>query len=66
MVAVGTNSERLRGRWFQFQYEDIFKKREGRVFFAGEHTASPHAWINTAMKTAIREAMEIHKLSCQY
>ena len=34
--------------------------REDRVHFAGEHTALPHAWIDTSMKSAIRAAKNIH------
>ncbi|KAK9525108.1 hypothetical protein VZT92_017442 [Zoarces viviparus] len=34
---------------------------EGRVHFAGEHTAFPHAWMETAMKSAIRAATNINK-----
>ncbi|XP_078147902.1 L-amino-acid oxidase-like [Centroberyx gerrardi] len=33
---------------------------EGKVHFAGEHTAFPHAWIETAMKSAIRAAKNIN------
>ena len=33
---------------------------QGRVHFAGEHTDFTHAWIETAMKTAIRAAKNIH------
>ncbi|XP_066469145.1 L-amino-acid oxidase-like [Tiliqua scincoides] len=46
-----------------FQYKYFFKalsQNEGRVFFAGEYTDSPHAWIDTAMKAAIRAASRIH------
>ncbi|KAK1890425.1 L-amino-acid oxidase [Dissostichus eleginoides] len=32
-----------------------------QVHFAGEHTAFPHAWIETAMKSAIRAATNINK-----
>ncbi|CAN9510987.1 unnamed protein product [Ophioblennius macclurei] len=42
--------------------KDLFKS-EGRVFFAGEHTASPHAWIETAMKSALRAAKNISSLT---
>ncbi|XP_049924079.1 L-amino-acid oxidase-like [Epinephelus moara] len=38
-------------------------RHEGRVHFAGEHTAFPHAWIETAMKSAIRAATNINKES---
>nr|XP_015807640.2 L-amino-acid oxidase [Nothobranchius furzeri] len=36
---------------------------EGRVHFAGEHTATPHGWIETAMKSALRAASNIHSLT---
>ncbi|NXC75883.1 OXLA oxidase, partial [Anhinga anhinga] len=39
--------------------QDLFN-HEGRVYFAGEHTAQPHAWIDTSMKSAIRAASNIH------
>ncbi|XP_026178610.1 L-amino-acid oxidase-like [Mastacembelus armatus] len=40
--------------------QELFRP-EGRVHFAGEHTAFPHAWIETAMKSAIRAATNINK-----
>ncbi|KAJ6668133.1 hypothetical protein lerEdw1_015510, partial [Lerista edwardsae] len=46
-----------------FQFAHFFKalsQSEGRVFFAGEHTATPHAWIESSMKSAIRAASSIH------
>ncbi|XP_056153169.1 L-amino-acid oxidase-like [Lampris incognitus] len=36
---------------------------EGRVHFAGEHLGTPHAWIETAMKSAIRAARSINNLA---
>uniref|UniRef100_A0A671R2D7 Amine oxidase n=1 Tax=Sinocyclocheilus anshuiensis TaxID=1608454 RepID=A0A671R2D7_9TELE len=42
-----------------FQMRDYSKsivQNEGRIYFAGEHTARPHAWIETAMKSALRAA----------
>ncbi|XP_019209409.1 L-amino-acid oxidase-like isoform X2 [Oreochromis niloticus] len=39
---------------------ELFKS-EGRVHFAGEHTAFPHAWMETSMKSAIRAAININK-----
>ncbi|KYO19845.1 L-amino-acid oxidase isoform A [Alligator mississippiensis] len=35
-------------------------QREGRVHFAGEHTALPHGWIDTAMKSGVRVARDVH------
>ncbi|XP_072232065.1 L-amino-acid oxidase-like [Leuresthes tenuis] len=40
--------------------KELFRS-EGRVHFAGEHTAFPHAWIETAMKSAIRAATNINE-----
>ncbi len=51
-----------------YQYrelEDFLKAREGRIIFSGEYTATPHGWINTALKAGIRAATEVHKLACQ-
>lgn len=36
---------------------------QGRVHFAGEHTATPHGWIETALKSALRAARNINKLT---
>ncbi|XP_015981119.1 L-amino-acid oxidase isoform X1 [Rousettus aegyptiacus] len=32
----------------------------GRLYFAGEHTAYPHGWVETAVKSALRAALLIH------
>ncbi|XP_058713357.1 L-amino-acid oxidase [Poecile atricapillus] len=46
---------------YQFvDYSQALFTHEGRVHFAGEHTAQPHAWIDTAMKSAIRASSNIH------
>uniref|UniRef100_A0A8C0IPQ5 Amine oxidase n=1 Tax=Chelonoidis abingdonii TaxID=106734 RepID=A0A8C0IPQ5_CHEAB len=47
-----------------YQFADYSKplfQNEGRVHFAGEHTAQPHGWIDTAMKSAVRAARNIHE-----
>ncbi|KAI4794789.1 hypothetical protein KUCAC02_031840 [Chaenocephalus aceratus] len=44
--------------------EEMFRS-EGRVHFAGEHTAFPHAWIETAMKSAIRAATNINEAAAK-
>ena len=44
------------------EYSRELFRSEGRVHFAGEHTAFPHAWIETSMKSAIRAAMNINNL----
>lgn len=47
----------------QGHYTNELFQGEGRVHFAGEHTAMPHGWIETAMKTAIRAAKNINDLT---
>ncbi|XP_062944776.1 L-amino-acid oxidase [Cynocephalus volans] len=32
----------------------------GRLYFAGEHTARPHGWVETAVKSALRAAIRIN------
>ncbi|NWH61897.1 OXLA oxidase, partial [Geococcyx californianus] len=46
---------------YQFtDYSLALFQHEGRVHFAGEHTAQPHGWIDTSIKSAIRAASNIH------
>ncbi|XP_026514010.1 L-amino-acid oxidase-like [Terrapene carolina triunguis] len=46
---------------YQFvNYSEALFQNEGRIHFAGELTAQPHAWIETAMKSAVRAARNIH------
>ncbi|KAM6223635.1 L-amino-acid oxidase [Rhynchocyon petersi] len=33
----------------------------GRVYFAGEHTAYPHGWVETSVKSALRAAIRINR-----
>ncbi|XP_037615253.1 L-amino-acid oxidase-like [Sebastes umbrosus] len=47
------------------EYAKELFRSEGRVHFAGEHTAFPHAWIETSMKSAIRAATNINKESAR-
>ncbi|XP_031694893.1 L-amino-acid oxidase-like [Anarrhichthys ocellatus] len=47
------------------EYAKELFRSEGRVHFAGEHTAFPHAWMDTAMKSAIRAAKNINKDSAR-
>ncbi|EDL90147.1 L-amino acid oxidase 1 (predicted), isoform CRA_b [Rattus norvegicus] len=45
-----------------YQFLDDLKQlsqTEGRIYFAGEHTSLPHAWIETAIKSGIRAAKNI-------
>lgn len=46
----------------QGQYSRELFQSEGRVHFAGEHTATPHGWIETAMKSAVRAAKSINSI----
>ncbi|XP_052019901.1 L-amino-acid oxidase [Apodemus sylvaticus] len=32
----------------------------GRIYFAGEHTALPHGWVEAAVKSALRAALQIN------
>lgn len=34
--------------------------REGNVHFAGEHTSLKHAWIEGAIESGIRTALEVN------
>ncbi len=40
--------------------QDDLCKREGPIAFAGEHTEMVHAWMDTAIKSGVRAAAEIH------
>ncbi|KAE8295669.1 L-amino-acid oxidase [Larimichthys crocea] len=48
---------------YQGHYARELFQSEGRVHFAGEHTATPHGWIETAMKSALRAAKHINSLT---
>ena len=51
---------------YQYQeLEQVLKAREGPIIFAGEYTASPHGWINSAVKSGIRAALEVQRLACE-
>lgn len=47
----------------QGHYAKELFQREGRIYFAGEHTATPHGWIETSMKSALRAAKNINSLT---
>jgi monoamine oxidase len=34
---------------------------EGRIHFAGEHTSLKHAWIEGAVESGLRAALEVHQ-----
>ncbi|XP_042530375.1 L-amino-acid oxidase-like [Dipodomys spectabilis] len=47
-----------------YQYGDHaqeLSRPEGRVYFAGEHTALPHGWIDTAIKSGLKAAKSIQE-----
>ncbi|XP_053729144.1 L-amino-acid oxidase [Synchiropus splendidus] len=48
---------------YQSLYAQELFQSEGRVHFAGEHTAIPHGWIETSMKSALRAARNINSLT---
>ncbi|XP_061538041.1 L-amino-acid oxidase [Phycodurus eques] len=48
---------------YQGLYATELFQSEGRVHFAGEHTALPHGWIETSMKSALRAAKNINSLT---
>ena len=35
---------------------------EGRFFFAGEHASIQHRWIEGAIESALRAALEVHSI----
>uniref|UniRef100_A0A1A8IPV0 Amine oxidase n=1 Tax=Nothobranchius kuhntae TaxID=321403 RepID=A0A1A8IPV0_NOTKU len=45
------------------EYSAELFRNEGRIHFAGEHTAFSHGWIETSMKSAIRAATNINDLT---
>jgi monoamine oxidase len=44
----------------QTQMHDTIQAPEGRIYFAGEHTALAHAWIQGAIESGLRAAFDIH------
>jgi monoamine oxidase len=38
-------------------------RREGRIHFAGEHTTLRHGWIEGAIESGIRAAVEVHPIA---
>lgn len=45
-----------------YQFVDYSKQLfqpEGRIYFAGEHTALPHSWMDTSIKSGIRASSNI-------
>ncbi|NXA43878.1 OXLA oxidase, partial [Eudromia elegans] len=49
-----------------FQFTELSRalaEPAGRVLFAGEHVGQPHAWLEGAVRAAVRAARSIHKAS---
>ncbi|KAE8593015.1 hypothetical protein XENTR_v10018948 [Xenopus tropicalis] len=47
-----------------YQFGDIYEHLampEGRIYFAGESTSFPHGWIDTAIKSGLKAARDIHR-----
>lgn len=43
-------------------YRDMIAP-EGRIFFAGEHTSHNHGWIEGAVESGLRAALDVHRAS---
>jgi monoamine oxidase len=46
----------------QTRLHDMIVRPEGRIYFAGEHTSLAHAWIQGAVESGLRAAIQIHSL----
>jgi monoamine oxidase len=46
----------------QTQLHEAIVRPEGRILFAGEHCSLYHAWIQGAVESGIRAALEIHRI----
>ncbi|KAM3921566.1 L-amino-acid oxidase-like [Leptodactylus fuscus] len=47
-----------------YQFGDMYEelsRPEGRIYFAGEYTSFPHGWIDTAIKSGLKAARDIHR-----
>jgi len=45
------------------QFQSTITEPEGVVHFAGEHTSVKHAWIEGALESAVRTALEINSMA---
>jgi monoamine oxidase len=43
------------------QFQPVVAKPEACVHFAGEHTSAKHAWIEGALESAVRAALEANE-----
>ncbi|MEE6483360.1 hypothetical protein FKM82_013524 [Ascaphus truei] len=47
---------------YQFgEISESLSQNEGRIYFAGEHTSYPHGWIDTAIKSGLKAARDVHR-----
>jgi len=46
--------------WQLTQFHLDIPKAEGPLHFAGEHTSLKHAWVEGAIESAVRAALEVH------
>ncbi|OLS35355.1 amine oxidase [Alkalihalophilus pseudofirmus] len=53
----------LYGPYQATTYPEIITMPEQRIHFAGEHTSFMHAWIEGAVESGIRAALEVHQLT---
>ncbi|KAM9299327.1 L-amino-acid oxidase [Gastrophryne carolinensis] len=52
-----------------YQYTDLYEhlsSPEGRIFFAGEHTSTPHGWMESAIKSGLKAAGDVCRDSNQF
>jgi monoamine oxidase len=49
--------------WQLTQFHEDIPTVEGPVHFAGEHTSLKHAWVEGALESAVRAALEIHEVN---
>ena len=62
-----TNAPWSMGGWAypsKFQENNLFdelRRREGGIYFAGEHTSATRGWLQGALESGLRAAKEIHR-----
>ncbi|NEO40774.1 MAG: NAD(P)-binding protein [Moorea sp. SIOASIH] len=62
-----TNDPWSRAGWAypsKAQEDNLFnelRRREGRIYFAGEHTSSTRGWLQGALESGLRAAKQIHQ-----
>ena len=46
--------------YHRLHHHDELERPAGRIWFSGEHISAPHAWIESAIKSALRTAVRLH------